>query len=173
MAAPTGGSVAGVLIRPAVLDDAPALLEIYNPVVITSTATFDLVPRTLDEQRAWLSSRAGARVVLVAVDDDGSVAGYSSLSPYRERPAYATTVEDSVYVHEDHQGRGIGRLLLEALVETARSHGFHSMIARIVSDHDASIGLHAACGFQVVGREQEVGRKFHRWLDVTTMQRML
>ncbi len=162
-----------MLIRPAALEDARAILEIYNPVVLTSTATFDLVPRTLAEQREWLSSRAGARVALVAVDDDGSVAGYSSLSPYRDRPAYSTTVEDSVYVHEEHQGKGVGRLLLEALVETARSHGFHSMVARIVSDHEASIGLHAACGFEVVGREREVGRKLGRWLDVTTMQRML
>ncbi len=159
------------------LDDAPALLEIYNPVVLSSTATFDLVPRTLAEQRAWLSSRAGARIVLVAVDDsegpDGPVAGFSSLSQYRERPAYATTVEDSVYIHADHQGRGVGRLLLEALIDTARNHGFHTMVARIVSDHEASMGLHRACGFEVVGTEREIGRKFHRWLDVTTMQLML
>ena len=166
-----------MLIRPAVLDDAPALLEIYNPVVLSSTATFDLIPRTLAEQRAWLSSRAGARIVLVAVDDsdgpDGPVTGFSSLSQYRERPAYATTVEDSVYIHPDHQGCGVGRLLLDALIETARHHGFHTMVARIVSDHAASIGLHRACGFEVVGCEREVGRKFGRWLDVVTMQLML
>ncbi len=162
-----------MLTRPAVLADAPSLLEIYNPVVLSSTATFDLVPRTLEEQEEWLANRTGARIVLVAVDDDGAIAGYSSLSPYRDRPAYSTTVEDSVYVHEDHQGRGVGRLLLGELVTTARSHGFHSMVARIVSDHAASIGLHAACGFEVVGREREVGRKFNRWLDVTTMQLLL
>ena len=162
-----------MLIRPAVPDDAVALMAIYNPVVLTSTATFDLVPRTLEEQRAWIDDRTGARIILVAVDDDGHVAGYSALTPYRERAAYSTTVEDSVYVRADHQGRGVGRVLLDELVETARAHGFHAMMARIVSDHEASIGLHAACGFEVIGREREVGRKFRRWLDVTTMQRLL
>lgn len=148
-------------------------MGIYNPVVETSTATFDLVPRTLTEQRDWLSDRSGARIVLVAETDDGRVAGYAAISPYRERAAYSTTVEDSVYVHPDHQGTGVGRQLLEALVDTARSHGFHAMMARIVADHEASIALHSVCGFEVVGHEREVGRKFGRWLDVTLMERLL
>ena len=148
-------------------------MGIYNPVVETSTATFDLVPRTLEQQRDWLSDRSGARIVLVAETDDGGVAGYAALSPYRDRAAYSTTVEDSVYVHPDHQGTGVGRQLLEALVDTARSHGFHAMMARIVADHEASIALHSVCGFQVVGHEREVGRKFGRWLDVTLMERLL
>lgn len=148
-------------------------MDIYNPVVETSTATFDLVPRTLDQQIEWLSDRSGARIVLVAADDDGTVTGFAAISPYRERAAYSTTVEDSVYVHPDHQGRGVGRLLLEALVETARAHGFHAVMARIVADHEASIALHSVCGFQIVGHEREVGRKFGRWLDVTLMERLL
>ena len=148
-------------------------MGIYNPVVETSTATFDLVPRTLEQQRAWLSDRSGARIVLVAEDDEGAVAGYAALSPYRDRAAYSTTVEDSVYVHPDHQGTGVGRLLLESLVDTARAHGFHAMMARIVADHRASIGLHTVCGFEVVGHEREVGRKFGQWLDVTLMERLL
>ena len=160
-------------IRPAELSDAPAIMAIYNPVVQTSTATFDLTPRTLEQQRAWLEDRSGARIVLVAVDDEGEVAGYAALSPYRDRPAYATTVEDSVYVEPEHHGQGVGRLLLSSLVDTARAHGFHAMIARIVSDHEASIALHAACGFEVIGHEREVGRKFGRWLDVTLMERLL
>ncbi len=160
-------------IRPAELSDADAIMAIYNPVVETSTATFDLVPRTLEDQQAWLSDRSGARIVLVAETDEGEVAGYAALSPYRERAAYATTVEDSVYVADAHHGRGVGRTLLEELVATARAHGFHAMMARIVADHEASIGLHAACGFEVIGHEREVGRKFGRWLDVTLMERLL
>jgi phosphinothricin acetyltransferase len=165
--------VTQVQIRPAEASDAEALMAIYNPVVETSTATFDLVPRTLDQQLDWLADRSGARIVLVAEADDGAVAGYAAISPYRERAAYATTVEDSVYVHPDHQGRGVGRLLLEAMVETARAHGFHAMMARIVADHEASIALHSVCGFEIVGHEREVGRKFGRWLDVTLMERLL
>jgi L-amino acid N-acyltransferase len=163
-----------VLIRPADLEDAPALMAIYNPVVETSTATFDLVPRTLDQQREWITDRSGARIVLVAVDDTiDEVVGFAALSPYRDRAAYSTTVEDSVYVHEAHQGRGIGRRLLTELVETARSHGFHAVMARIVADHESSIALHSVCGFEIVGHEREVGRKFGRWLDVTLMERLL
>ena len=159
-------------LRLATLDDAEALRQIYNLEVTSSTATFDLVPRSLDEQRAWLSERSGARAVLVAVDGD-EVCGFASLSPWRDRPAYATTVEDSVYVHRDHQGQGIGRALLTELVSTATKHGFHACMARIVGGHDASIALHAGCGFEIVGTEREVGRKFGRWLDVVLMERIL
>ena len=88
-------------------------------------------------------------------------------------PAYATSVENSVYVRRDRQGQGIGRLLLEALVELARQHGFHTVIARIVGGHEASIALHSRCGFELVGTEREVGRKFGRWLDVVELQRLL
>jgi L-amino acid N-acyltransferase YncA len=159
-------------LRLATLEDAEALREIYNVEVTTSTATFDLVPRSLEDQRAWQAERAGARAVLVALDD-GTVCGFASLSPWRDRPAYSTTVEDSVYVHRDHQRRGIGRALLTELVSTATAHGFHACMARIVGGHDASIALHADCGFEIVGTEREVGRKFGRWLDVVVMERLL
>lgn len=160
-------------IRQARSDDARAIMNIYNPYVVGSTSTFDLVPRSLESQIEWLEDRSGARFVLVAQDDDGTVIGFASTSPYRDRAAYATTVEDSVYVAEGHHTRGVGAALLDELVRTARAHGFHSMIARIVSDHTASIALHRACGFESIGHEREVGRKFGRWLDVIIMQRML
>lgn len=159
-------------LRLATLDDAEPIRQIYNLEVTTSTATFDLVPRSLDEQRAWQAERSGARAVVVA-ERAGEVCGFASLSPWRDRPAYATTVEDSVYVHRDHQGRGVGRALLEELVRTATAHGFHACMARIVGGHEASIALHAGCGFEVVGTEREVGRKFGRWLDVVLMERLL
>jgi L-amino acid N-acyltransferase len=159
-------------LRLATLDDAEALREIYNLEVTTSTATFDLVPRSLDDQRAWQAERAGARAVVVALDQ-GVVCGFGSLSPWRDRPAYATTVEDSVYVHRNHQGRGVGRALLTELVATATAHGFHACMARIVGGHHASIALHAGCGFELVGTEREVGRKFGQWLDVVLMERLL
>jgi phosphinothricin acetyltransferase len=153
--------------------DADALRTIYNVEVLESTVTFDLRPRTLAEQLAWIEDHSGGHPAIVAVDDADEVGGFASLTPYRPRPAYSTTVEDSVYVRRDLRGRGVGRLLLGDLVELARDHGFHSVIGRIVGDHDASIALHTACGFSQVGREQEVGRKFNRWLDVVLMQLML
>lgn len=153
--------------------DAEAIRDIYNREVLGSTVTFDLVPRTLDEQIEWIDEHSGGHPAIVAVTDDGTVVGFGALSPWRPRPAYSTTVEDSVYVHPDWRGQGVGRLLLEELVRLAQAHGFHSIIARIVDGHEASIALHAACGFERTGVEREVGRKFGRWLDVVLMQRML
>jgi len=153
--------------------DAEALCAIYNPEVLESTVTFDLVARTVDEQRRWIADHGGSHPAIVAEDAAGEVVGFASLSPYRPRPAYATTVEDSVYVRRDQRGRGVGLILLGDLVELARDHGFHCVIARIVGDHAASIALHARCGFETIGHEREVGRKFGKWLDVALMQRML
>ncbi len=153
--------------------DAEAIRAIYNVEVAESTVTFDMVPRTLDEQVAWIDEHSGGHPAIVAVDGDGTVIGFGSLSPWRERPAYAGSVEDSVYVHRDHRGRGVGRLLLDELVRLGRDHGFHTVIARIVGGHEASIALHAVCGFDQVGIEREVGRKFKQWLDVVLMQRIL
>jgi phosphinothricin acetyltransferase len=162
-----------VEVRLAREGDAEAIRAIYNLEVTTSTVTFDLVPRTPEAQQRWLAARSGAHVALVAVDDEGVVAGFASLSPYRNRPAYNTSVEDSVYVRRDRQGLGVGKLLLAALLETATASGFHAVMARVVGGHEASIGLHASLGFAIVGTEREVGRKFGRWLDVVVMQRLL
>ena len=153
--------------------DAEATRAIYNAEVSTTTVTFDLVPRSLEDQRAWLQSHAGAHPAVVATDADGEVVGFGSLSQYRSRPAYATTVEDSVYVRADRRGQGYGGAILSELVALATIHGFHSVIARIVGGHQASIALHRSCAFDLVGVEREVGRKFGRWLDVVVMQRLL
>ena len=108
----------------------------------------------------------------MAVEGD-EIVGFGSLSPYKERPAYSTSVEDSVYVHRQHQGKGVGRALLGALVAAAQASGFHAVFARIVGHHEASIALHAGLGFELVGTEREVGRKFGTWLDVVVMERLL
>jgi L-amino acid N-acyltransferase len=164
---------APVTVRLARREDAEAIRAIYNREVVGSTVTFDLVPRTLEEQQRWIDDHSGAHPALVAVDDGGTVIGFASLSPYRSRPAYSTTVEDSVYVHADHRGRGVARRLLTDIVDLATTSGFHAVMARIVGTHEASIRLHRACGFELVGVEREVGRKFGRWLDVALMQRLL
>ena len=162
-------------VRPATPDDAEAIRVIYNREVEHTTATFDLVPRSLGDQRAWLTARSGAFSAVVATpsDEAGTVVGFAALSPYKERAAYRTSVEDSVYVREDQQGRGVGRLLLSYLLDVASDSGFHAVFARIEARGTASRRLHAACGFALVGIEREVGRKFGRWLDVALMQCVL
>lgn len=160
-------------VRTAALDDAEAIAAIYNVEVLETTATFDLEPRPVEAQRRWLLERSGAHVVLVAESDDGEVIAFASLSPYKQRPAYSTTVESSVYVHRDFRSQGVARELMAELLETARSHGFHSAVARISDSQEPSLALHESLGFALVGVEREVGRKFGRWLDVSVMQVML
>ena len=161
-----------MIVRLAQVTDAEAIRAIYNIEVLESTVTFDLVPRSHEDQRAWLAAHSGAHPAVVALDGD-DVVGFGSLSPYKDRPAYSTTVEDSVYVDRDWRGKGVGRLILGELLALATTHGFHAVIARIVGDHEASIALHERCGFTLVGVEKEVGRKFGRWLDVVELQRLL
>ncbi|MHB8290436.1 MAG: GNAT family N-acetyltransferase [Acidimicrobiales bacterium] len=158
-------------VRPARIEDSEAIARIYNAEVLGSTVTLDLVPRSIAEQRAWISRHTGAHPAVVAVDEE--VAGFGALSPYRQRPAYSTTVEDSVYVGDGFRGRGVGRLLLNELLRLGTGHGFHVAIARCSSENKASIALHRSCGFTTAGIEREVGRKFGKWVDIVVMQRML
>jgi L-amino acid N-acyltransferase len=162
------------------MDDAEALVNILNPEVVGASVTLDLVPRTLEVQRNWIGVHRATHVCLVAVnteDDHGElgargerIAGFASVSPFRERPGYATTVENSVYVHSGCRGRGVGELLLNDLIATAKRSGFHTIIARIVGENESSVRLHKKCGFTLVGTEIEVGRKHGRWLDVAEYQ---
>ena len=160
-------------LRPATRADAEAIRAIYNVEVAGSTVTFDLVPRGLEDQIDWIEEHSGGHPAIVAIDDAGEVVGFGSLSPYRGRPAYSTTVEDSIYVGSERRSTGVGFQILSELVRLAQTYGYHSMIGRIVGGHDASISLHRRCGFEIVGTEQEVGRKLGKWLDVVVMQRML
>jgi L-amino acid N-acyltransferase len=162
------------------IDDAPALMAILNPEVVETTVSFDLVPKNLDEHREWIATHQATHPCLVALNDEDDVGepgargervvGFGSVSPFRERPAYATTVENSVYVHRRARGRGVGEAVLRDLLATAERQGFHSVIARIVGENAGSIRLHEKCGFTLVGTEIEVGRKHGRWLDVVEYQ---
>src|SRR5207247_40596 len=119
-----------------------------------------------------LAAHMGEYPALVAVDGDEVVA-FGALAPYRPKPSYARTVEDSVYVKDGWRGKGLGGLLLDALVEGARQRGYRSMIARVTAENDASLRLHERHGFVRVGHEREVAFKLGRWLDVLTLQRVL
>ena len=162
------------------VDDATALMNILNPEVVETSVSFDLVPKSLDEQREWILAHQTTHLCLVALNTDDDlgelgargerILGFASFSPFRERPAYATTVENSVYVHRAARGQGVGELLLNDLIVAAKGSGFHSLIARIVGENSSSIRLHEMCGFTLVGTEIEVGRKHGRWLDVVEYQ---
>lgn len=170
---PLGSHLVGeVLIRRANDTDAEAIRSIYNFEVENETATFDLVTRTLDDQLAWQNARQGAFCVYVA-ELDGQVVGFGALSPYRERAAYRTSVEDSVYIKRDMARQGIGRAILEHLLDSAVDSGFHVVMARITTLSFGSIALHEQLGFKVIGVEREIGRKFNKWLDIAVLQCLL
>lgn len=161
-----------VTIRTATEADVPAILDIYNEAILHTTATFDVDPQTLDARMQWFRETKHPHCVIVA-EDEGGVVGWGCLRGYRPKVAYRFTAEDSVYVHEDHRGSGLGSLLLAELVERAQAGGFHSLMAGIAEGNPASEALHKRFGFVEAGRDREVGYKFERWLDVVWMQLML
>lgn len=161
-------------LRPATRDDVPAMLAIYNHAVLHTTATYDYEPRTLDQRLAWFDDHARDGLpVLVITDAAGAIAGWSSLSRYHHKPGYRFTVENSVYVAEGHQRRGLGTRLLAPLIDAARASGLRAIIAVIDSANDASLRLHAKFGFEQVGHFRQIGFKFGRWLDVVYLERMI
>ena len=155
-------------IRTARLEDAPALAQIRNWAAVASTALFDDSTTTAADREQWLSTIPAA---FVAVDND-KVIGYASYGSFRIHSGYLHTVENSVYVLPGHQGKGIGKSLLNAVIRHAEdSPDVHRMVAWIESTNAASLALHRKNGFQEMGTLTEVGYKFNRWLDVTIMQR--
>jgi phosphinothricin acetyltransferase len=167
-------SSASISLRDAAEEDLAAVTAIYAHHVRTGTATFEIdAPDTAEIARRWREVAARGLPYLVAVVD-GEVVGYAYAAPYRPRPAYRYTVEDSVYVHDAARGRGVGRALLAALIEAADRVGARQMVA-VIGDaaNEPSIRLHAALGFEHVGVLSNVGNKFNRWLDVVLMQRAL
>ena len=159
-------------IRKAELKDLDAILEIYNDAVLNTTATFDIAPRSKEEQVEWFSEHDNKFAVIVYEHED-KIIGWASLSKWNERPAYRNTAENSVYVKKDSRGRGIGRELLSAIVNLARENGFHTTIARIAEGNKTSVKMHSEIGFEIIGIMKEAGWKFERWIDVTLMQKML
>lgn len=160
-------------IVPATREHVPGIMAIYNAAILDSTATFDTEPKSLAERYNWLEGHSVLHPVLAAIDDQGSVVGWGSLSPYAERLAYRFTVEDSLYISSDWQGRGVGSAMLAALLDLAKANGFHSVVAKITGGNASSVHLHEKFGFAIVANLREVGFKFDRWLDVTFMQKIL
>jgi phosphinothricin acetyltransferase len=163
-----------MLLRPATPADIAAITRIYAHSVRHGTASFEIEPPDEAEMaRRQDALLAGGFPYLVA-EAGGLVVGYAYAGPYRARPAYRFTVEDSIYLAPDAQGRGIGRALLHRLIDESVTRGYRQMIAVIGdSAQAASIALHQAAGFRLIGRFESVGFKFDRWLDSVLMQKAL
>lgn len=158
----------GLTIRPATGMDVGDLADIYNYEVTHGTATLDLEPRSLDDRLAWLGAHnVDNHPLVVAVDDSGDVMGYASLSPYRDKDAYETTVEVSVYVHRDHRGKGVATALMGEVLDEARARDdVHCVVSVITEGNAASEALHRKFGFTYRGTMHEVAMKFGRWLSI-------
>ena len=151
-----------------------AILAIFNDAIATSTALYDDEPRTPEVMAAWFEAkRRGGFPVIAAVDEAGELMGFASYGPFRSHAGYRYTVEHSLYVARPHRGRGLGRVLLEAIVERASTEGYRVMIGVIDSENTGSIALHEQFGFRLSGTLQQVGFKFDRWLDVCLYQLVL
>jgi L-amino acid N-acyltransferase YncA len=161
----------GYSIRPAAVADLAAITAIYAGAVRHGTATFEIEPPDEAEMRRRFDVLSGGGFPYFVAEEAGAVIGYAYAGTYRPRPAYRFVVEDSIYLAAEARGRGIGKALLNVLIEDSTRRGFRQMIAVIGdSANAASIGLHAACGFAMSGTFYAVGWKFGRWLDSVQMQ---
>lgn len=173
----------GCVIRPATVDDRPAIVEIYNNYVINTAITFDLEPYSVEARRPWFEQFAddGRHRLLVAEQDareqaggaqaDARVVGYAGSHQFRTKAAYDTTVETTIYLAPGYEGRGIGRALYAALFEAIADEDVHTLIAGITLPNDASVALHERFGFSRAGLMHAVGRKFEQYWDVLWMER--
>ncbi|CAG8869431.1 L-methionine sulfoximine/L-methionine sulfone acetyltransferase [Pseudomonas fluorescens] len=161
-------------IRDALPQDLPGILDIYNDAVLNTTAIWNEQPVDLANRQAWFEARQQQGYpILVAVDDSSGVLGYASFGDWRPFEGFRYSVEHSVYIRGDQRGKGLGPLLMAALIERAKSCGKHVMVAAIESGNAASIRLHERHGFVLTGRMPQVGIKFGQWLDLTFMQLVL
>ena len=161
-------------LRIATMDDIPAIQNIYAHHVLHGTGTFETEPPNVGVMQDRFSEITRSGYPYLVAETDEGVIGFGYLGPFRTRPAYRHTVEDSIYLHPDKRGQGVGSKLLVALINEAKQKGFTQMIALIGdSANRASVALHARCGFESTGTMRQVGFKFDRWLDVVIMQRSL
>ena len=150
------------------------ILSILNEAILTSTALYDYKPRTHDSMTAWFAAkRRGNYPVIGAASDEGQLLGFASYGVFRAWPAYKYSVEHSVYVSSEHRGKGIGKQLLQQIIERATEQNYHVIIGGIDSQNPASRALHLSLGFEHAGTIRQVGYKFRRWLDLEFFQRIL
>ncbi|MCE1115325.1 MULTISPECIES: GNAT family N-acetyltransferase [Pseudomonas] len=157
-------------LRDALVEDLPGILDIYNDAVRNTTAIWNETPVDLANRQAWFEARAQQGYPILVATDETGVLGYASFGDWRPFEGFRHTVEHSVYIRGDQRGKGLGPILMAALIERARICDKHVMVAAIESGNAASIRLHERLGFATTGQMAQVGVKFGRWLDLTFMQ---
>ncbi len=151
-----------------------AILEIFNEAIANSTALYDYKPRTRESMVGWFEAKVAGNFPVIGIEDArGQLLGFASFGEFRPHPAYKYSVEHSVYVHHEHRGQGLGRMLLNRIIEEAEAFGAHSVIGAIDAENEASLRLHESLGFARVGTLPQVGFKFGRWLDLALMQKVV
>lgn len=162
-----------ITIREATLEDMPVMLEIYNEIIINTTAVYDYQPHTLEMRKQWFETKQEQGLPVYVAEENGIVYGFSTIGPFRNWAAYKYSVENSIYVAAAARGKGIGRLLLPPVIAAAKKLHMHTIIAGIDATNEASIKLHQQFGFEEVAHFKEVGYKFGRWLDLKFFQLLL
>lgn len=153
---------------------APAILAILNEAIVNSTALYDYVPRPAESMVAWFKAKEDKQYPVVGVEsDDGELLGFASYGSFRAWPAYKYSVEHAIYVHKNHRGKGLGRLLMQHLIERAKEQEYHVLIGGIDMENSGSIALHESLGFVHAGTIRQAGFKFGRWLDLGFYQLVL
>ena len=153
--------------------DLPQILAIYNDIILNTTAVYDYTAHTLDMRRQWFDAKQKDGFPVFVAEENNTIAGFSSIGPFRAWAAYKYSVENSVYVAADQRGKGIGKLLLAPLIETAKKKDMHVIIASIDASNIASLKLHQSFGFEEVAHFKQVGYKFGRWLDLKFLELIL
>jgi phosphinothricin acetyltransferase len=162
-----------LIIRDANEDDLPAILDIYNDVILNTTAVYSELPHTLQMRKDWYQERINNNFPVFVAVMDNEIAGFCSFGHFRAWPCYRYTAELSVYVSALRRGKGISKLMLQSLIERAGQMNIHALLAGISADNEISINLHQSFGFVEVGHFKEVGYKFGRWLDLKFLELIL
>ena len=162
-----------ITIRNANEDDLPKLLDIYNDIIINTTAVYQYEIHTIEMRKEWFAAKKQQGFSVFVAEEDDLVVGFSTIGTFRQWQAYKYSVENSVYVASDQRGKGIGKLLLPPLIEAAKKLEMHTIIASIDATNESSLRLHKSFGFEEVAHFKEVGYKFGRWLDLKFLQLML
>ena len=162
-----------IKIRPYHIDDTPGILDIINHNILHSTALYDYKARTLENQTAIFDDKLQKGFPIIVATQGDILVGFGYYSEFRFREAYKYTVEHSVYVHPNNVGKGIGKLILQNLLDLAKAQNLHTMIGVIDSENQGSIDFHEKFGFEIVGKIKDSGYKFDRWLHSVFMQKML